>query len=178
MSTKEPDGLESDGLESDDVQAMVLDADETTEKRAKWESFAFVIPTAGKVNVANHSYGDEEAREHTYTVTVDAGGPIDCTCPAFEYHCQPGEACKHMLAVMETEPVLVAVLRSVAEDRDDGDDEPELVTDGGQVVDADADTERPEECNCRPRSEGLACFPCFNAGFETPNPDATEDEDR
>lgn len=165
---------DTSGQECDDAPtAMALDADETTTKRARWEAFAFVIATTAEheanVAVANQSYGDEAAREHTYTVTVDAGGPIECTCPAFTYHCQPGEACKHMLAVAETEPVRLAALRSVAED-DGGADEPELVTDGG-LVEADPDA-RPDDCTCLPRFEGLACFPCVREGFTTPNPDA------
>lgn len=167
MSSKELSGQESDA-----PTAMALDADETTEKRAKWESFAFVLPTAGKVNVANHSYGDDEAKEHTYTVTVDEGGPIECTCPAFEYHCAPGEACKHMVAVTETEPVLAAALELVTED----DDEPEIRTDGG-IVEAEPESVRPEECTCLARMEDLACWPCFREGFETPNPDANEEDE-
>lgn len=139
MSTKTPTEEERT-----DAQPMALDADEKTQKRAKWGSFAFVLPTAGRVNVANFSYGSENVADHTYTVTVDESGPTSCTCPADTYH---EGACKHRVAVARTEPVLMAALRSIAEDRDDDgshDDEPELVTDGGVVeheheADTDAD---------------------------------------
>lgn len=117
---------------------MALEADETTEKRARWESFSFVIAAAGdsgvKVNVANHSYGEDGVADHTYTVTVDVGGPAECTCSAYEYHCDAGEACKHMVAVAETEPVLMAALECVA--AGGRLTEPDVVTDGGRAVDA------------------------------------------
>lgn len=178
MTTKTRDREER----TDAPTAMALEANDDTKKRARWENFAFVLPAPGTVNVANHSYGDEEAGNHIYTVTVDAAGPITCTCPAFQYHCQPGEACKHMQAVLQTEPVLLAALRSVTDEHDnDDDDEPELVTDGGQLLDehgdVNSDTEgRPSDCTCLDSFEGLACFRCFAAGYETPNPNPNPDD--
>ncbi len=47
-------------------------------------------------NVANLSYGADEAKEHTYTVTLDENGAVECTCPHFTYRVA---YCKHMAAV-------------------------------------------------------------------------------
>ena len=42
---------------------------------------------------------------------------------------------------------------------------------------ADGGDERPADCHCSGETyETIACFPCWNAGFEAPNPDA-EPED-
>jgi hypothetical protein len=55
-------------------------------------------------------------------------------------------------------------------------------TDGGRgIIDAgdELDEERPDDCTCHPawaERDALPCFPCWRAGFETPNPDAEEDE--
>lgn len=108
------------------------------EKRARWESFSFVIPCKGKVNVANHSHGENEVAEHTYTVTVEDGEATDCTCPAAEYH---GFPCKHALAVEQNEAVLMAASGRVA-------------TDGGQVLDDDV-IDLAEEYGCAPVDEDL-----------------------
>lgn len=164
------------------IDAMALEADETTEKRARWESFSFVLAPAGgstvKVNVANHSYGEGEVADHTYTVTVTEDGPAECTCSAYEYHCDASEACKHMVAVSETGPVLMAALECVA--AGGRLDEPDLVTDGGQAVTDDGDElERPEDCECGAFAlDGdLPCWSCFRVGFETRNPDPPEDDE-
>lgn len=68
------------------------------------ENFEFAsMPTAGKVNVANHSH-DDGSKNHTYTVTVeDDGRTTHCTCPSDKYH---EGACKHRVAVEETDGVL------------------------------------------------------------------------
>lgn len=41
----------------------------------------------------------------------------------------------------------------------------------------DTENDRPQDCDCLPSmdTDGLGCFPCYLAGFETANPDATED---
>lgn len=74
-------------------------------KRAKWEAFEYAVPCDGKVNIANVSYGSENAKDHTYTVTVKSGTPTRCTCKADEY--QPGP-CKHRHAVNQQPAVLMA----------------------------------------------------------------------
>lgn len=35
----------------------------------------------------------------------------------------------------------------------------------------DPEDSRPDDCECWDQ-EDLSCFPCYMAGFETPNPDA------
>lgn len=129
---------------------MALEADATTRKRARWGSFSFVLAAAGdngvKVNVANHSHGEDEVTDHTYTVTVDEGGPAECTCPAYEYHTDAGEACKHMVAVAETEPVLMAALECVA--AGGRLTEPDAVTDGGRAPVRPTDDVHCEQAGC------------------------------
>ena len=73
------------------------------ELRAKWEGFEFRVPAGGRVRVENVSYG-AESDEHVYVVSVEAGIPFDCTCPAWEYH-NPEDGCKHMQAV-ENQPAV------------------------------------------------------------------------
>ena len=143
----------------------VLDADEQVEKRAQWEAFEFSLLGEGDVEVVNGSH--EDADEHTYTVHVEGGIPSDCSCPAWEF--QPG-ACKHMVAVAIREPVLEAAT----------EDQP-VRADGGVTLEEfsadDRDDDRPEDCDCSPRFEGLACWPCYRDGFEEPNPHATRDDE-
>ena len=77
------------------------------------ETFAFApVPDAGRVNVANLGYGEEEAKEHTYTLSVDDRGhaTTDCTCPADTYY--PGK-CKHREAAEENHEVLAAAASDV-----------------------------------------------------------------
>lgn len=38
--------------------------------------------------------------------------------------------------------------------------------------------DRPEDCDCSPQFEDLPCWPCFREGFETPNPDLPDDEEK
>ena len=77
------------------------------------ETFAFApIADAGRVSVANLEYGETEAKEHTYTVSVDDCGheTIGCTCPADKYH--PGR-CKHRHAVEAEKAVMAAAASDV-----------------------------------------------------------------
>lgn len=37
-------------------------------------------------------------------------------------------------------------------------------------------TDRPESCDCREAGDALPCWPCYRAGFDEPNPEATLDE--
>lgn len=76
--------------------------DLTAEERT---AFEFAVPTPGKVNIANTSYGAEETREHTYTVDVENGSATGCTCPDDSY--RPGR-CKHRDAVESVAAVLAA----------------------------------------------------------------------
>jgi len=83
------------------------------ERRARFEQFSFRVPTTpegeaiGAVNVANHSYGDEQAGEHCYTVEVIDGEASSCSCPHWT-HRSPTGGCKHMRAASNVEAVLLA----------------------------------------------------------------------
>jgi hypothetical protein len=78
------------------------------ERRATYEQFSFRVPAPGFVNVANHSYGEEEAGEHCYSVEFIDGEAIGCSCPHWQ-HRSPSGGCKHMRAV-ESEPAIVRAL--------------------------------------------------------------------
>ena len=73
MSTHEPSGQER--TDSEPTKA---------ELRANWEGFEFRVPAEGRVRVENVSYG-ADSDEHVYVVSVEAGIPFDCTCPAFVF---------------------------------------------------------------------------------------------
>jgi hypothetical protein len=145
-------------------------ATENVEKRAQWEAFDFAVPERGRVRVENHSHADPDA--HSYTVTVDHGSAVECSCPADTYH---SGACKHRTAVENT-PAVLAAASGVA-------------TDGGQIIEADDDgvilgddesaDGRPDECNCGDwnADADLPCWPCYRAGFERPAGAANDDGD-
>jgi len=80
---------------------------DTDEQRARCEQFSFRVPAPGVVNVANHSYGDENAGEHCYSVRFEAGETAGCSCPHWE-HRKPAGGCKHMRAVENAECVVMA----------------------------------------------------------------------
>lgn len=70
-------------------------------KNATEENYEFVANhSAGIVNVANHEHGEGEAKEHTYTVSIDGTETTSCTCPSDTYH---SGKCKHRQAV-ENDP--------------------------------------------------------------------------
>jgi len=80
------------------------------EQRAAYEQFSFRL--AGEhVNVANHSYGDENAGEHCYSVELVGGETVGCSCPHWQ-HRSPSGGCKHMRAVENAECVLLAASES------------------------------------------------------------------
>jgi hypothetical protein len=91
-----------------------LSSTERTSRRAEWEAFEFRVPAEGRVLVTNRSYGDSEADDHRYVVTVANSGAVECTCPSDEY--RPG-ACKHRVAVENTEAVVLAASATDGERR-------------------------------------------------------------
>lgn len=126
------------------------DVDERIRKRARWESFAFEVPEPGRVIVVNHSYGVDPDK-HTYTVTVEDGRAVACTCLHFEHRRTP---CKHIVRA-EDEPAVMAAA-SVSEEL--------FVTDGGMAA---LPEHGHEVCdNGSPGCPGadadeLGCFACF-----------------
>jgi len=102
------------------------------EKRAEWEEFQFTVcPEVGYVNVANRSHNDDS--NHTYSVEVNDGEAVDCSCP---HHVHRGATCKHMIAVSNS----LIVLSSASAAGATG----EVVTDGGRKC--DHITDDPEDC--------------------------------
>ena len=73
--------------------------------RAEYEGFEFRVPAEGRVLVTNVSYGQAEADDHRYVVTVENGVAWSCTCP---HHRHRSARCKHMRAVANTDAVIMA----------------------------------------------------------------------
>ena len=73
-----------------------LEADETAQKRAQAEQFAFDVDAPGLIDVTNESH--ENPADHQYTVSIDdvTGELMACTCP---HHVHRNAFCKHMAAV-------------------------------------------------------------------------------
>lgn len=125
-----------------------LQPDATTTKRAQYEAFEFDLEAPGLVRVTNGSYGDG-ADDHSYTVTIEAGVPTSCTCPADEHR---SGACKHRVAVAIREPVM-----------DAASSEPVPIPDGGAVL-------SPETQGTDPEDTDAAGCPHWNGEFYTPQP--------
>jgi hypothetical protein len=80
------------------------------EQRAQYEQFSFRL-AGSHVNVANHSYGDDEAGEHCYSVEIANGQAVRCSCPHWT-HRSPSGGCKHMRAVEHHDAVILASTES------------------------------------------------------------------
>ena len=148
-----------------------LEFDASTAKRAQHEVLDFELAAPGLATVRNESY--ENAAEHSYRVNIENGVPVACECPADIYH---EGACKHRVAVAIREPVLEAASEYEREQ------EPEAVPDGGTTIKRSAVSEqqaesRPVNCDCLPTFEDLPCWPCYQEGFRTPNPNPDADVD-
>ena len=118
MSTKSPSELE---------------ADETAQKRAQTDQFAFDVDPPGLVDVTNESH--ENPADHQYTVSIDdvTNELMACTCP---HHVHRNVFCKHMAAV-------------------------ETATDDGTLEafpPEDKDDAEPEDCDC----DSLNGFPYWS----------------
>ena len=72
------------------------------EKRAQWENMQFRLGAPNTIHVTNLSYGEDEADDHKYLVTIRGEEAVNCTCPADEYM----DKCKHRIAVKNV-PALV-----------------------------------------------------------------------
>ena len=55
--------------------------------------------------------------------------------------------------------------------------EPSLRADGG-IVELENSTanKRPGDCDCWSPEQGVPCWPCYRDDFETPNPEAEDNE--
>lgn len=144
-----------------------LSTQERIEKRAHWEAFEQSVPCAGKVNIANTSYGDE-TKHHIYTVSVTLvnGEPraTDCTCP-FRVHQDYDGPCKHMV-VVDGSPLILFTARPTTET--------EIVTDGGveildgsEIIDQQEITGPHDEWNKYDELTGYTYWRCETCAFES-----------
>lgn len=115
-----------------------------------------------------------------------------CSCPD-EEHNAPTDGCKHYRRVeMETgqrsvpdldqDTDVEMMIDTRADQQAAETDQPEVVTDGGVAVESDQDADqqdqgRPDDCDCSPYfdTDDLGCWPCFRDGYQTANPNASED---
>jgi len=84
------------------------------ELRARFEGFEFRVPAEGRVLVTNVSYGESEADEHRYVVSVENGVAWECTCPHHEYR---SARCKHIRATEARDAVMLAASATNEEGR-------------------------------------------------------------
>lgn len=116
------------------------------EKRARYEQFEFAVCHDGKyVNVRNTMYNEPG---HVYSVTVDDGAVVACSCP---HHKHRGVRFKHIHAVAN-EPVLLAAVEAAAREQQtvhEQANEKEVRADGGQTTKS-----KPYTTHLEPVSQG------------------------
>jgi hypothetical protein len=110
------------------------------------EDFEFApIENSGKVNIANHSH--EDVREHIYTVTVENGRAVSCTCPAHKYNA----GSKHREAVENNTDVLATADPSLCSNGEENCPGPAAIdVESGPAV-----------------GDQFACFECWMDAFHT-----------
>ena len=130
----------------------------------------------GVCECPDHQYRDANCK-HLRRITYEAGmRPIPSWVERSELDEQLLTA-EHI----DGEPVFSTDLE---DDSDDPKSEPAIasaatptgraITDGGEILEADStddEDERPDDCTCVPTQVDLPCWPCWRAGFYTPNPD-------
>lgn len=112
-----------------------------------------------------------------------------CDCPDHQHN---DRHCKHLRRVeieagqrpvpdLDQQTDVEVMINARADQQAAETDQQEVATDGGVVVESDqrAADGRPTECSCLPSMEDddIGCFECYRAGFETANPNATEEDD-
>lgn len=158
------------GQESDGATDPVTDLDERDVRALT--SYMTVLDDTPRVDGADGLYEVVSESGKSYLVDADTGS---CECADAEYNAPEG-GCKHRRRVefATARREIPTWVDADAVDPDLGRHVDDVaLADGGQVLQADADTDgRPDDCTCHPNFEGLACFGCYRAGFETPNPEA------
>jgi hypothetical protein len=113
----------------------------TTVKRAQWENLQVAAcQNTNHCNVCNYSHPIAEKADHTHTVTLDHGMPIECTCKAFEYN---EGLCKHCLAVAADADAIETATPEQSTDTTDAT----AVTDGGTTTEPHGDSEHTDDCD-------------------------------
>ncbi|WP_277554067.1 SWIM zinc finger family protein [Halobaculum limi] len=140
-----------------------LDVSSRARRRAQTEPFTFSLTTEG-VRVTNHRY--EHPSDHSYVVTVTAGVPVTCDCPADAHY---DGACKHRIAVAIRTPVLQAATKKALAD---GGTQPANPGEGDRAPADSPESEPaiPEWCDCAGLEDGFPCFECVSRG-QKPLPD-------
>lgn len=149
-------------------------------KRAATESMSLdrYAGNAGEYDVHSESGS-------VYRVDLIAGS---CSCPDDE-HNAPAGGCKHVRRVeiatgqrpvpeLGQETDVERMIDARADQTDAQTDHQEVATDGGAVVESDqTGDQRPDDCDCSEHFDSgeLGCWPCYRDGFETANPDPSND---
>ena len=160
--------------------------------RRALEQYLSVLDDYGPARDADDLYMVVSQSGSEYLVDVRGAG--SCECPDAAYR---DATCKHQRRVKFAtglRPVPVEIDPADVDDQLGAhvDGEPEFVatdenrtlaTDGGVATlgDAaddvqDATDDRPADCDCWSPDQDLPCWPCYRVGFETPNPNAGEDD--
>lgn len=180
--------------------AYTADADGDSRPEREGESIDDRTRRALEQYLTVLDYGPASGAADLYMVVSESGSEYlvdvregSCGCPDATHR---DVECKHQKRVLFAtgrRPIPAAMDRGDVDDQLGAhvDAEPEfaaagesraLVTDGGvttatgddAVGDVLNDTDdRPADCLCHSGQQGLPCFHCFEAGFETPNPEPT-----
>lgn len=136
-------------------------------KRAQYEAFDISL-CGSDILVRNESHANPA--NHEYTVTVDEGVPVSCSCPADSRF---DGACKHRVAVAIRRPLLDTLLQIQ-------DGNPPVAGDGGiprsateyekvsSPIDA-PDIPDEDDAECATCLSDFPCWECYRtgqAGFE------------
>lgn len=162
--------------------------------RRALEQYLSVLDDLGRARGADDLYMVVSESGSEYLVDVRGAG--SCECPDATYR---DVTCKHQRRVKFATGLRPVPAGIDPADVDDQlgvhvDGEPEfaaadegrtLATDGGVAMMPDAgdagddvqedSDDRPADCDCWSPDSDLPCWPCYRAGFETPNPNAGED---
>jgi hypothetical protein len=166
--------------ETDERRTELADRD----VRALTECMAVLPEGDGLFTVVGENAGGE--------YNVDTRGVPTCTCDDFMYR-DPDNGCKHIRRVTfatgdRAIPAWVATEGVDDQLGEHVDGEPRIATTDGGIIVADDDGEiideggtdgRPEDCEClgdHTDDDPLPCWACYRDGFETPNPNAGDDE--
>ncbi|MEA5387137.1 hypothetical protein VB779_08750 [Haloarculaceae archaeon H-GB11] len=148
--------------------------------RRALEQYLTVLPAEGRAAGAPDLYTVVSQSGKSYLVDLRLGR---CECPDAE-HRDPDGGCKHVRRVeFATGARPVPGDADVTVDSHLGEHVQSVATDGGIIVAGDDgelvdDDGRPDDCDCGSwnADTDLPCWPCTNAGFETPAEDNQEGE--
>lgn len=187
MSNDEPTALESAVNDDDRTELEERDVRALTQ-------YLSVLDDIGRARSDDNLFLVVSQSGEEYLVNTRGSG--SCDCPDAEYR---GIRCKHQRRVAfatgeRTIPAAVDDVDPQLGEHVNTNRTQVAATDGGQIIVAGDDGEilgdeprversevgveadssnddRPDDCQCWDPDGDLACWPCYNAGFEEPNPD-------